>query len=66
MTLGTVTGSLARKTVFSPDLIRGNVVIDGACRDIDSIRAIGFPVYGRAVVPVTARRRLVQESFNTA
>ncbi len=40
------------------------VVIDGACRDIDGSREAGFPVYGRAVVPVTARGRVVQESFN--
>jgi 4-hydroxy-4-methyl-2-oxoglutarate aldolase len=40
------------------------VVIDGACRDIDGSRDAGFPVYGRAVVPVTARTRVVQESFN--
>lgn len=40
------------------------VVIDGACRDIDGSRDAGFPVYGRAVVPVTARSRVVQESFN--
>jgi regulator of RNase E activity RraA len=44
--------------------LRG-VVIDGACRDIDGSREIGFPVYGRAVVPVTARGRVIQESFNT-
>jgi 4-hydroxy-4-methyl-2-oxoglutarate aldolase len=40
------------------------VVIDGACRDIDGSREAGFPVYGRAVVPVTARTRVIQESFN--
>jgi 4-hydroxy-4-methyl-2-oxoglutarate aldolase len=40
------------------------VVIDGACRDIDGSREAGFPVYGRAVVPVTARSRVVQESFD--
>ena len=40
------------------------VVIDGACRDIDGSRDAAFPVYGRAVVPVTARGRIVQESFN--
>ena len=40
------------------------VVIDGACRDIDGSREAGFPVYGRAVVPITARTRVVQESFN--
>jgi regulator of RNase E activity RraA len=47
--------------------VRGieGVVIDGACRDIDASRAIAFPVYGRAVVPVTARGRIIQESFNT-
>ena len=44
--------------------VRG-VVIDGACRDIDASREVGFPVYGRAVVPVTARGRIMQESFNT-
>ena len=44
--------------------VRG-VVVDGACRDIDGSREIGFPVYGRAVVPVTARGRVIQESFNT-
>src|SRR5258706_8538500 len=31
------------------------VVIDGACRDVDESREVGFPVYARAVVPVTAR-----------
>ena len=41
--------------------IRG-VIIDGACRDIDANREIGFPVYGRGVVPVSARNRLVQYS----
>lgn len=40
------------------------VVIDGACRDIDESREVGFPVYGRAVVPMTARGRVMQESFN--
>lgn len=36
------------------------VVIDGACRDIAESEDIGFPVFGRAVVPVTARGRIVQ------
>ncbi len=40
------------------------VVIDGACRDIDESREVGFPVYARAVVPMTARGRVVQDSFN--
>jgi len=40
------------------------VVIDGACRDIDEARELEFPVYARGVVPMTARGRIVQESFN--
>jgi regulator of RNase E activity RraA len=40
------------------------VVIDGACRDIDEARDLEFPVYARGVVPMTARGRVMQESFN--
>jgi regulator of RNase E activity RraA len=40
------------------------VVIDGASRDIDEARELDFPVYARGVVPMTARGRVVQESFN--
>jgi regulator of RNase E activity RraA len=36
------------------------VVIDGACRDIAESEDLGFPVFGRAVVPVSARGRIVQ------
>jgi len=36
------------------------VVIDGACRDIAESEEVGFPVFGRAVVPVSARGRIVQ------
>ena len=39
-------------------------VIDGACRDIDDARDLEFPVYARGVVPMTARGRVMQESFN--
>lgn len=39
--------------------LRG-VVIDGACRDISESETLGFPVFGRAVVPVSARGRIVQ------
>lgn len=39
-------------------------VIDGASRDIDEARELGFPVYARGAVPMTARGRVVQESFN--
>lgn len=42
----------------------GGVVIDGACRDIDASADVGFPVYGLAVVPVSARNRIVQQSMN--
>jgi regulator of RNase E activity RraA len=41
--------------------IRG-VVTDGACRDMDQARELGFPVFARAQVPVTARGRLQQKS----
>jgi regulator of RNase E activity RraA len=44
--------------------IRG-VVTDGACRDIDQARNLGFPVFARAQVPVTARGRLQQKSAGT-
>lgn len=40
------------------------VVIDGASRDIDEARELGFPVYARGAVPMTARGRVMQESFN--
>jgi len=40
------------------------VVIDGASRDIDEARELGFPVYARGAVPMTARGRVVQESYN--
>jgi 4-hydroxy-4-methyl-2-oxoglutarate aldolase len=40
------------------------VIVDGACRDIDESRELGFPVYGRGAVQVTARGRIMQQSFN--
>jgi 4-hydroxy-4-methyl-2-oxoglutarate aldolase len=40
------------------------VIVDGACRDVDESRALGFPVYARTAVPLTARGRAVEESFN--
>jgi len=33
-------------------------------RDIDESRDLEFPVYGRAAVQVTARGRIMQQSFN--
>jgi 4-hydroxy-4-methyl-2-oxoglutarate aldolase len=40
------------------------VVIDGAARDIDEARDLEFPVYARGAVPMTARGRVIQDSFN--
>lgn len=39
-------------------------VIDGACRDVDQIRDVGFPMFTRGVVPMTARGRIQQDAFN--
>ncbi|MGE5291461.1 MAG: RraA family protein [Micromonosporaceae bacterium] len=40
------------------------VIVDGACRDVDEARALGFPVYARASVPRTARGRLAEVGWN--
>ena len=40
------------------------VVVDGAVRDLDFCKDMAFPVYARAAVPITARGRVTQESFN--
>jgi regulator of RNase E activity RraA len=40
------------------------VVVDGACRDVDESRDVGFAVFARAVLPVTARGRIIQQSVN--
>jgi len=40
------------------------VIIDGAARDVDICEEMGFPVFARAVVPITARGRIMQESYN--
>ncbi len=40
------------------------VVIDGACRDIAESETLDLPVYGRAVVPVSARGRIIQEDMD--
>lgn len=47
-------------------LTRGveGVIVDGACRDVDESRTLGFPVYARAVVPRTARGRVIEVSWN--
>ena len=33
------------------------VIVDGACRDLDEARELGFPVFAKGVVPTTARAR---------
>jgi 4-hydroxy-4-methyl-2-oxoglutarate aldolase len=40
------------------------VFVDGAARDVDVCQEIGFPVFARGVVPITARGRIMQEDFN--
>lgn len=40
------------------------VVIDGVCRDLDEIRAIGLTVYSRGAVPVTARGRVIELAWD--
>lgn len=39
------------------------VVVDGACRDVDEARTLGFSVFARSATPVTARGRIVEASF---
>jgi regulator of RNase E activity RraA len=41
--------------------VRG-VIADGVCRDVGEARALGFPVFARGRIPVTARRRLKQRA----
>jgi regulator of RNase E activity RraA len=40
------------------------VIVDGICRDIDESRELEFPVFGRGVLPVTARGRVIETAFN--
>ena|SRR5262252_888763 len=40
------------------------VIVDGICRDIDESRDLGFPVFGRGALPVTARGRVIETEFN--
>jgi regulator of RNase E activity RraA len=40
------------------------VVIDGAARDVEDNERMGFPVYARGAVPMTARGRIMQEAHN--
>jgi regulator of RNase E activity RraA len=38
------------------------VVVDGACRDVDEARTLGFPAFARTGVPRTARSRIYEKS----
>lgn len=40
------------------------VLVDGAVRDIAESEEAGLPVFGRAVVPVSARNRIVQRAMD--
>jgi regulator of RNase E activity RraA len=40
------------------------VIIDGAARDVDVTKEMGFPVYAKGIVPLTARKRNVQGDYN--
>jgi 4-hydroxy-4-methyl-2-oxoglutarate aldolase len=40
------------------------VVIDGACRDIDESRELNLPIYAKAAIPITARGRIMEKSWN--
>jgi regulator of RNase E activity RraA len=46
--------------------VRGieGTLVDGAVRDVDESREIGYPVFARAAVPTTARGRVVEEGWN--
>jgi 4-hydroxy-4-methyl-2-oxoglutarate aldolase len=39
-------------------------VIDGATRDLDEFRDLGFPVYARGTVPTSVRGRVAIEDYN--
>ena len=41
------------------------IVIDGACRDVDESREMDLPVYAKACVPITARSRIIEVSWNS-
>ena len=40
------------------------VIVDGACRDVDESRELGFPVYAGSAAPMTARGRILEQSCN--
>jgi 4-hydroxy-4-methyl-2-oxoglutarate aldolase len=40
------------------------LIIDGATRDLEEIRDMDFPIFGRGATPCTARGRVVEKAFN--
>ncbi len=40
------------------------IIVDGACRDADEFLEMDFPVFAKAVVPMSARGRVMQDSYN--
>jgi len=42
------------------------VVVNGAIRDVDEIRETRFPVFARAVTPITGKGRITTLSINTS
>ena len=42
----------------------GGVIIDGACRDVDSAAELGLPVYALGATPLTARGRHAEVAWN--
>lgn len=38
-------------------------LVDGPVRDVDESRALNYPIHGRSATPITARGRLVEESW---
>jgi regulator of RNase E activity RraA len=41
------------------------VIVNGAVRDVDEIKRVNFPVFARAITPVTGRGRIATLSINT-
>lgn len=48
-------------------MMRGvaGIVVDGACRDVDDVRAAGLSVFARDVTPRTARGRVIEVAVQT-
>jgi len=40
------------------------VVVDGAVRDADEYEELDFPVWAKTALPITARGRIMQDSYN--